>query len=323
VIHDQAERAARIVRNLLTFARPSSLVKEPVDLNDVVARTALLISHELRQRGIELEQRLDPEPVVVVGDRYELQQVLLNLLTNAVQSVAALEPDRLRRIALATSRVGNRATLQVIDSGAGVPPALVPQLFTPFFTTKGPGQGTGLGLSVSYGLIEAHGGRIGYRSPPEGGAEFLVNLPLYAAEQAAADLTPPAEIPAPERPARVLVVDDDAAVHRLVSALFAPAGHLVDAVRTGDQALRLVDGEAYDLVIADAHAVGPDGSLFAATLLAARPEWRDRLIIASHPRASGPHPTAALHWVAKPLSVRDLRAVAARILAGGEDQRLA
>ncbi len=324
VIHDQAERAARIVRNLLTFARPSSLVKEPVDLNDVVARTALLISHELRQRGIELEQRLDPEPVVVVGDRYELQQVLLNLLTNAVQSVAALEPDRPRRIALATSRVGNRATLQVIDSGAGVPPALVPQLFTPFFTTKGPGQGTGLGLSVSYGLIEAHGGRIGYRSPPEGGAEFLVHLPLYAAEQpAAADLTPPAEIPAPERPARVLVVDDDAAVHRLVSALFAPAGHLVDAVRTGDQALRLVDGEAYDLVIADAHAVGADGSLFAAKLLAARPEWRDRLIIASHPRASGPHPTAALHWVAKPLSVRDLRAVAARILAGGEDQRLA
>jgi two-component system NtrC family sensor kinase len=323
VIHDQAERAARIVRNLLTFARPSSLVKEPVDLNDVVARTALLISHELRQRGIELEQRLDPEPVVVVGDRYELQQVLLNLLTNAVQAVAALEPARPRRIALATSRVGNRATLQVIDSGDGVPPALVPQLFTPFFTTKGPGQGTGLGLSVSYGLIEAHGGRIGYRSPSEGGAEFLVNLPLYAPEEpTAADATPPADTQAPGRPARVLVVDDDAAVHRLVSALFAPAGHLVDAVRTGDQALRLVDGEAYDLVIADAHAVGADGSLFAATLLAARPEWRDRLIIASHPRASGPHPTAALHWVAKPLSVRDLRAVAARILAGGEDQRL-
>jgi DNA-binding response OmpR family regulator len=112
------------------------------------------------------------------------------------------------------------------------------------------------------------------------------------------------------------VVDDDAAVHRLVSALFAPAGHRVDAVRTGDQALRLVDGEAYDLVIADA-----DGSLFAAKLLAARPEWRDRLIIASHPRASGPHPTAALHWVAKPLSVRDLRAVVARILSSSEEQR--
>ena len=324
VIHDQAERAARIVRNLLTFARPSSLVKEPVDLNDVVARTALLISHELRQRGIQLEQRLDSEPVVVVGDRYELQQVLLNLLTNAVHAVAALEPARPRRIALATSRAGDRATLQVIDSGPGVPPALVPQLFTPFFTTKGPGQGTGLGLSVSYGLIEAHGGRISYRShaAPEGGAEFVVNLPLHAPEPpAGAEATAAPDGQAAERPARVLVVDDDAAVHRLVSALFAPAGHRVDAVRTGDQALRLVDGEAYDLVIADAHAVGPDGSLFAATLLAARPDWRDRLIIASHPRASGPHPTAALHWVAKPLSVRDLRAVVARILSSSEEQR--
>jgi len=315
VIHDQAERAARIVRNLLTFARPSSLVKEPVDLNDVVARTALLISYEMRQRGIELERALDADPVVVIGDRYELQQVLLNLLTNAVHAVSALEPERPRRIRLATSRSGDRATLEVGDTGLGVPPAHVPQLFTPFFTTKGPGQGTGLGLSVSYGLVEAHGGRIAYRSSSDGGAEFVVTLPLFhlpdpdwaEAPAAAGDLQ------TEERPTRVLVVDDDAGVHRMVNALFAPEGHRVDAVRTGDQALRLVEGEAYDLVIADAHAVAADGNLFAATLLTLRPDWRNRLIIASHPRASGPHPAAAVHWVAKPLNVRDLRAVVARI----------
>jgi len=315
VIHDQAERAARIVRNLLTFARPSSLVKEPVDLNDVVARTALLISYEMRQRGIELERTLDPEPVVVMGDRYELQQVLLNLLTNAVHAVSGFDPGRPRRIRLGTSRSGGRATLAVGDSGAGVPAALVPQLFTPFFTTKGPGQGTGLGLSVSYGLVEAHGGRIAYRSSADGGAEFVVTLPLYTpplAEPAALPESAPGD-EGSERPARVLVVDDDAGVHRLVSALFTPEGHMVDAVRTGDQALRLVEGEPYDLIIADAHAVAADGNLFAATFLAAHPDWRDRLIIASHPRTSGPHPSAAAHWVAKPLDVRDLRAVVARI----------
>ncbi len=318
VIHDQAERAARIVRNLLTFARPSSLVKEPVDLNDVVARTALLISYELRQRGIELERRLDPEPVVVIGDRYELQQVLLNLLTNAVQALSMLEPERPRRIRLGTSRAEGRATLVVGDSGSGVPPALVPQLFTPFFTTKGPGQGTGLGLSVSYGLIEAHGGRIAYQQSEDGGAEFVVTLPLCtAAPEAGTGESRGAGRPESERRTRVLVVDDDAAVHRLVSALFAPEGHVVDAVRTGDQALRLVDGEAYDLVIADAHAVAADGNLFAVTLLAAHPDWRDRLIIASHPRASGPDPTTALHWIAKPLNVRDLRGIVARVRGGG------
>jgi CheY-like chemotaxis protein len=125
----------------------------------------------------------------------------------------------------------------------------------------------------------------------------------------------------PERRTRVLVVDDDAAVHRLVSALFAPEGHVVDAVRTGDQALRLVDGEAYDLVIADAHAVAADGNPFAVTLLATHPDWRDRLIIASHPRASGPHPTTALHWIAKPLNVRDLRGIVARVQGGVRGKR--
>jgi two-component system NtrC family sensor kinase len=314
VIHDQAERAARIVRNLLTFARPTSLAKEPVDLNDVVARTALLISHELRQRGIELERRLDPEPVVVIGDRYELQQVLLNLLTNAVHALSTLEPERPRRIRLATGRPEGRATLAVGDSGSGVPPALVNQLFTPFFTTKGPGQGTGLGLSVSYGLVEAHGGRIAYQQSEEGGAEFVVTLPLFTTvPESEAEEARRTGRPAPERRTRVLVVDDDAAVHRLVNALFAGEGHVVDAVRTGDQALRLVDDEAYDLVIADEHAVAADGNLFASRLLETHPDWRDRLIIASHARASGPQPTAALHWIAKPLNARDLRGIVARL----------
>ena len=312
MIHDQAERAARIVRNLLTFARPTSLAKEPVDLNDVVARTALLISYELRQRGIELERRLDPEPVVVIGDRYELQQVLLNLLTNAVHALSTLEPERPRRIRLATGRSEGRAMLAVGDSGAGVPPALVSQLFTPFFTTKGPGQGTGLGLSVSYGLVEAHGGRIAYQQSEEGGAEFVVTLPCSPLPTPRRRRRAARET-APERRTRVLVVDDDAAVHRLVNALFAGEGHVVDAVRTGDQALRLVDGEAYDLVIADEHAVAADGNLFASTLLETHPDWRDRLIIASHPRASGPQPTTALHWIAKPLNARDLRGIVARL----------
>jgi two-component system NtrC family sensor kinase len=332
VIHDQAERAARIVRNLLTFARPSSLAKEPVDLNDVVGRTALLISYELRLRGIELERKLDSEAVRVVGDRYELQQVLLNLLTNAVHAVSALPPDRPRRITLATARDGGRATLRVRDTGPGIPPNLVPHVFTPFFTTKGPGQGTGLGLSVSYGLVEAHGGRISYRPPPGGGAEFVVSLPLHipvpGSTQPAGAIEPMTEAlaanpggTAGNRPTRVLVVDDDPAVHRLVSALFAPEGHVVDTARSGEQALRLVEDSVYDLVITDAHAVSADGRLFAASLLRSHPEWRDRLVVASHGRASEPYVTAAVHWVAKPLNVRDLRSVVGRVLTAVRSER--
>src|SRR3954464_12104814 len=188
VIHDQAERAGRIVRNLLTFARKGGVSeKTAVDLNDVVTRTSLLITYELQLHGIDLDSELSPEPVTVLGDRYELQQVLLNLVTNAVQAVTALEPGRERRIRLITSRVDGEALLRVWDNGPGVPKHLAPYLFTPFFTTKAPGEGTGLGLSLSYGLVKAHGGDLTYEPSLEGGAQFQVTLPLYQAE-------PPAEM---------------------------------------------------------------------------------------------------------------------------------
>ena len=181
----QAERAARIVRNLLTFARPSSLVKEPVDLNDVVARTALLISYEMRQRGIELERALDPEPVVVMGDRYELQQVLLNLLINARQAMLG----RGGSITIKAQAVdAEEVRLQVIDTGPGIPARLIPNIFQPFFTTKGTTRkgeqkGTGLGLSICYGIIKEHGGDISARNRPDGGAIIAVRLPAAVAAQ--------------------------------------------------------------------------------------------------------------------------------------------
>jgi len=318
VIHDQAERAGRIVRNLLTFARQGAPEKDVVDLNDVVARTSLLISYELKLRGIELDARLSPEPVLVFGDRYELQQVLLNLVTNAVQAVSELEPGRPRRIVMATARVDGQAQLRVSDTGPGVPPALVGHLFTPFFTTKQPGQGTGLGLSLSYGLVESHGGRIAYQPGPEGGAEFTVSLPLQdAAEKPAGPEAVPAAADGrePRGPPRVLVVDDDPAIHRLVSALFAPDGYAVESARTGEQGLRLARSRRYDLIIADARLpAGPD-QLFVPALLAALPDARERLVVAGSPRTSGPQFGTNLTYAPKPFNLRDLRALAGRILA--------
>lgn len=319
VIHDQAERAGRIVRNLLTFARQGAPEKDVVDLNDVVARTSLLISYELKLRGIELDARLSPEPVLVFGDRYELQQVLLNLVTNAVQAVSELEPGRPRRIVMATGQADGQAQLRVSDTGPGVPPALVGHLFTPFFTTKQPGQGTGLGLSLSYGLVESHGGRISYQPNREGGAEFTVSLPLRdaGAEPAGPQAAPAAAADGrePRGPPRVLVVDDDPAIHRLVSALFAPDGYAVESARTGEQGLRLARSRRYDLIIADARLpAGPD-QLFVPALLGALPESRERLVVAGSPRTSGPQFGANLTYAPKPFNLRDLRALAGRILA--------
>ncbi len=169
VIHDQAERAGRIVRNLLTFARKGVAEKTAVDLNDVAARTSLLIVYELRLHGIELESGLSPEPVVVLGDRYELQQVLLNLVNNAVHAVSQLEPGQPRRIRLETARQGDAAVFRVLDSGPGVPaPPRLPPLHA-VLHHQGPGRGhragpvlelwTGEGARRDPDLRVAAGGR--------------------------------------------------------------------------------------------------------------------------------------------------------------------
>ena len=181
VVHEQAERAGRIVQNLLTFARKGTPEAAGVDLNEVVERTALLVAYELRLRGVELEQKLSRRRVSVVrGNRYELQQVLLNLLTNAVHAVSALHPDAPRRITVETRREGNQALLRVRDTGPGVPqPARLPALHAVLHH-----QGAGRG-NRARALDQLRHRRI-TRRPAElragagGGAEFTVSLSLRA-----------------------------------------------------------------------------------------------------------------------------------------------
>jgi len=314
VIHDQAERAGRIVRNLLTFARKGGVAeKTAVDLNDVVTRTSLLIVYELQLHGIELDSELSQEAVVVLGDRYELQQVLLNLVTNAVQAVSGLEPGQPRRITLITGRAGNEVEVRVRDNGSGVPKHLAPYLFTPFFTTKAPGEGTGLGLSLSYGLVKAHGGDLTYEAPPEGGAEFRIVLPVYQAGVPSEPVNTPGNGAVAGR--RILVVDEDPAVHRLISALFAPEGYAVEAVRSGEQALKLARDGKYDLIIADNQLAAGNAEPFTRALLQACPYARNRLLVACTGEEDRVAQLSGLsvRRVSKPLNPRDVRLMAQEI----------
>jgi two-component system NtrC family sensor kinase len=316
VIHDQAERAGRIVRNLLTFARKGVPEKTAVDLNDVVVRTSLLIVYELQLHGIDLDTDLSLETPVVLGDRYELQQVLLNLVTNAVQAVSGVEPGKPRRIILSTRRAGGEAVLRVKDTGPGVPRDLVPYLFTPFFTTKAPGEGTGLGLSLSYGLVKAHGGVLEYEASAQGGAEFKVTLPLFESDAPLVSAAPAEEVNGRPAVRRILVVDEDPAVHRMLSALFTPEGYAVEAARTGEHGLRLAREREYDLIITDAHAAAGAQVLFAGALLDALPHARGRLVVACSGEEELPLLLAhePVHRVRKPFNLRDLRTVAKEIL---------
>jgi CheY-like chemotaxis protein len=193
---------------------------------------------------------------------------------------------------------------------------VAPYLFTPFFTTKAPGEGTGLGLSLSYGLVKAHGGVLEYHAPAKGGAEFRVTLPLFESDAAYSIAAPLEEVNGRPSARRILVVDEDPAVHRMLSALFTPEGYAVEAARTGEQGLRLARERHYDLIITDARVAAGAQELFAGALLDAIPHARGRLVVACSDEEELPLPLMRepVHRVTKPFNLRDLRTVANEIL---------
>ena len=173
-IRTDADRAAKIVRHLLLFARRSTLERAVGDLNEIARSTSALRAYELRTAGIELVEQYSTELPLVVVNREEIQQVVLNLILNAEQAVRA--GGHSGSIRITTGEDGDSAYIEVADDGPGVPAVVVSRIFEPFFTTKGVGQGTGLGLSVSLGIAQAHSGRLELR-PSDRGACFRLTLP--------------------------------------------------------------------------------------------------------------------------------------------------
>jgi two-component system NtrC family sensor kinase len=319
VINDQAERASRIVRNLLSFARKSPAERGPLDLGDIAQRTVMLMSYELRRAGITVETDIQESLPPVLGNRDQLQQVMLNLLTNAAYALGLVPDDAPRHILVGVRGEGERVVLRVQDSGIGIAPEAAAQLFDPFFTTKPPGEGTGLGLFLSFGIAETHGGTLTADSAPGAGATFMLALPAatagaHPAPESARAIPPRVATP----PRRVLMVDDDPAVRRLVTVLFGHDGHAVDAAQDGVEGLRLARQHEYDLVLIDRRAAA-GAEPFAAALLREHPAWRSRTLVAAADRPSGvlDEATASLRLLRKPFNLRDLRTAAAAVWDAG------
>jgi C4-dicarboxylate-specific signal transduction histidine kinase len=171
----QAERAATIVRNLLTFVRRSPVTREMIDVNELVRRTIALRAYELRGGGIDVEERYGDNLPPLMVNRGEIQQILVNLILNAEQAIHT--GARVGRLVVQTGHAANIVTIELQDDGPGVPPALARRIFEPFFSTKGVGQGTGLGLSIALGIAHAHGGSL-MLIPSASGAHFRLALPF-------------------------------------------------------------------------------------------------------------------------------------------------
>jgi GAF domain-containing protein len=252
----QGDRMAKIVKNLLLFARQRAPERGPVDVNEVIEQALSLRQHQLQLAGIAVERELEAELPCIAGDAQQLQQVILNLVLNAEQAI--LEGQRGSRIVLRTRRRpdGRAVVAQVIDDGPGILPAALPRVFEPFFTTKEVGTGTGLGLSVSYGIVEEHGGRLSAESAP-GATVFTIELPMTPA---------PASPRAPSTLAQsarmdghvALVVEDEPAVQDMVVALLRDTGWSVDVAPGGTAALARLRERRYDLIVSDIRM--PEGS---------------------------------------------------------------
>ena len=169
----QVHRGAAIINNLRTFGRAASAENEPLPINTVVASALQLIEAPLRLSDIEVTLDLSSSEPIILGNRIQLEQVFLNLLSNARDAVGEVPQGKIR---VATWTEGESTNVAVEDNGKGIPSELLPRIFDQFFTTKSVGQGTGLGLSIVYGIVREHGGRILAENRQEGGIRFLVQL---------------------------------------------------------------------------------------------------------------------------------------------------
>jgi C4-dicarboxylate-specific signal transduction histidine kinase len=175
----QVRKATEIISHLRTFGRAAPVTREPISLRHVIERALSLMHEQLRLRQIEVTIDLDPEEPVVVGNPIQLEQVFINMLTNARDAMAE-SPRKAIRISGSLGPAG--VEVAFADTGHGIPPGLERRIFDPFFTTKEVGKGTGLGLSITYGIIKEHGGTIAVASRPGEGATFLITLPAAPAD---------------------------------------------------------------------------------------------------------------------------------------------
>jgi PAS domain S-box-containing protein len=341
-ISQEAERAGRIVKNLLLFSREAKSERRAVRLNEVIERTLALRAYELKLENIDVELALDPGLPETLADAAQLQQAVLNLIVNAEQAIVMAREDEVRdgRILIRSERLaGDRLAMHVSDDGPGIAPEIVPHIFDPFFTTKPAGVGTGLGLSIVYGIVQEHGGQIRVSSLPGHGATISIELPAVSVsgcdlkrEDTAPERRSTAVVPLAlfERRAakeRILIVEDEPTVAELISDVMADEGYSADTLLNSREALSRLDEKSYSLVICDLKMPYLDGpGLYRALVRRENPMQQKLLFVTGDtmaPRTIEFLKSSGLPYLAKPFLVEELKEAVSNALAAlraGEDR---
>src|SRR5262245_47231952 len=255
-MQNSIDRAGRIVQGLLTFGRKRPLQRQCVNLPRLLEEVVGVSAADLRLAGVVVATDVTPNLPDIWADDHQLQQVLLNLFTNAKQAMADMPGER--RVRVSMRPLDDGVSIVVEDTGPGIPPELIPSVFDPFVTTKGV-RGTGLGLSISYGIVREHGGHIRVESRPGTGARFVIDLPVGSPAVETQPLAAPSARTAGG--ACVLVAEDDASVSQILLGHLQHAGYLTVDAATAEDALKRIDDHV-DLVIANYHLAGLDALTF-------------------------------------------------------------
>jgi signal transduction histidine kinase/CheY-like chemotaxis protein len=275
VVVDTCKRGKSITGSLLTFARRQEPRRELADLYDAINGTLILMEIELRKHHVQVVRDINPVPLTIC-DAGQISQVFLNLLTNARD---AMKPKggTLNVTLDGDEQMG--IVLRVRDTGSGIPDHIRDKIFEPFFTTKGAlggsaTPGTGLGLSVSYGIVKSHGGAFEVDSAPGKGTTMTIRLPVVETPEAAAALAEAEREPAELPNLRILLADDDVTIQRSLKRLLEQIGHSVSAYGDGQSALDAYKAGEFEVVLSDLAMPGMGGLELLRELRAYDPEAR-------------------------------------------------
>jgi signal transduction histidine kinase/CheY-like chemotaxis protein len=323
LIVSEAHRATDIVHNLLRLVRRQPFEIRPINVNDVIEQTIALRRYELDSRNIQISTDLAPEGRYAMADPQQLQQVLFNLFMNAERAIAeSRQPGTIR---IRSVRADDRVLIHFSDSGVGIPPEYLNKVFQPFFTTKPPGMGTGLGLYISQGIVRALGGELRCSGPEFIGASESVTagygttfmIELIAAP--APEPLPTEALSAALSQKRILVLEADPTLRELATTIFEEHGHEVLTAESDEEALLFLNEFRPDAVLINLKTPGMEGLEFYRQLRRTHPELARRVIFCS----SGAPDTYTVSfveaqggpWIQKPYAPEQLLGALSRLFS--------
>ena len=310
VLHE-SERAAKIVRNLLTFARPREPLLAMVDVNRLVAEALETREIQVQSANVKVVRQLASELPSTTADAGQIEQVLANLVVNAIQALDGHPGTRV--IEVSTELRGGKIRICVADTGPGIPIQLLGRIFDPFFTTKGPGRGTGLGLSICYSIMEEHKGKIWVESEVGKGSRFIVELPvvksLDAVDRKSSD-EPRRELGPEARQRRLLIVDDEPGIVDVLKEALSSRGYQTETACNGAEALTRLASQDYDLIISDLCMPEMSGEKLFAAISERYPHLQEHIIFVTGDTVS-PGSRSFLEgsgapWLSKPFNIGEI-----------------